>query len=176
MGSFEDESQAKEYWWNKASDLKKAAAMIWLAIDRKVILKPDCERTLLPEFGGSHSVCRLLYGLSLELLFKCLIVAQGQKPPAIHDLMRLSENAGVTYEEAEQKLLHLLTETIRWEGKYPVPLSEDEWNSMCELEGIVLYNAVPLGDGGLCVAAPNDNWGWQPYDNLFEKAASQLTL
>jgi hypothetical protein len=174
MATFKDEENSKEYWWNKASDLRRAAGTIWLATNCKLALQEDGKETDLPEIGGSNSVCWMLYGLSLELLFKCLIVAAGTKPAPTHDLGKLSQAAGVKYSVKELKLLAFLQQSVVWDGKYPVPKNEEVWEKMCELEGDLLFDPEPMG--GSFVSKPNKNWGWKPYDELFEKAARLLKL
>ena len=63
----------------------------------------------------------MLCGMSLELLYKAVIVAQKEPVPATHDLVRLSEKAGDYVTRKQAGILELLTACIVWEGRYPVP-------------------------------------------------------
>ena len=63
----------------------------------------------------------MLCGMSLELLYKAVIVAQKEPVPATHNLLRLSEKVGDHVTRKQAGILELLTACIVWEGRYPVP-------------------------------------------------------
>jgi HEPN domain-containing protein len=67
--------------------------------------------------------------LSLELSLKAILVAQKKKYQAIHRLKDLSDAAGVKVEKDQEKTLELLSESLIWLGRYPIPKSEGQWNN-----------------------------------------------
>jgi len=67
--------------------------------------------------------------LSLELLFKAILVAKGVEVPKIHKLRILCNKAEVRLSEDQNFTLDLLTESLLWLSRYPAPQSEFDWNN-----------------------------------------------
>lgn len=67
--------------------------------------------------------------LSLELIFKAILAANGETIPSIHFLRELCVRAQVELDEHQKFTLDLLTESILWLGRYPVPKSEAQWDN-----------------------------------------------
>lgn len=76
--------------------------------------------------GGSR-VYLLNGALSIELLLKAIIVAKGKIAPKHHDLLDLARNANVGYVANQRATLELLTQILKWSGRYPVPNKEEDW-------------------------------------------------
>jgi len=67
--------------------------------------------------------------LSLELSLKAILVLQKREYQHIHRLNELSNAAGVKVGKNQEKTLELLSESLSWLGRYPVPKSESQWNN-----------------------------------------------
>ncbi len=66
--------------------------------------------------------------LSIELLLKAIIVAKGGMVPKTHKLSKLAFTAGITFTPNQEATLELLAEVLRWRGRYPIPLYEEDWD------------------------------------------------
>jgi len=112
------------YWHNKSSDLRAAAGSVWYCMEqsRKVCI---AEELNLPKgFDievAAWPVYRMLCGLSLELIYKAVIVAKNEQPNNTRNLAELATTAGIGLDKNMRGVLDLLTEGILWEGKYPSP-------------------------------------------------------
>lgn len=74
----------------------------------------------------------LLYGASLENIFKAVVVFQNQNslnlkrlPKSVlsHDLEKLAKTAGMSVSQNEIELLNWVAELVVWRGRYPVPVT-----------------------------------------------------
>ena len=66
--------------------------------------------------------------LSLELILKAVLASKLIDIPIRHDLLELSDLALIPITEHQRKTLDLLTATIIWSGRYPVPNKESKWD------------------------------------------------
>jgi len=66
--------------------------------------------------------------LSIELLLKAIIVANGGKAPKTHELLRLARDAGVAFSNDQEATLEWLSEILKWSGRYPVPNKAEDWD------------------------------------------------
>jgi|SRR5665647_361500 len=133
MQSWSKEEQKRRdsepmYWFNKSSDLRASAGAIWYCIERK------SDSTVTEELGlgngfdmslATWPVYLMLCGLSLELIYKSVIVAVNGKPTTGHKLNTLAKSAGIPLTKDEEGLLGILMQSIYWHGKYPSPLPKD---------------------------------------------------
>src|ERR1019366_5418212 len=78
---------------------------------------------------GSVRVFLVNVALSLELLLKAIIVAQGESAPPIHALRDLADKAGVDFTKSQKATLELLEEIFKWSGRYPVPNKASDWDT-----------------------------------------------
>ncbi|MGE0467813.1 MAG: HEPN domain-containing protein [Nitrospira sp.] len=67
--------------------------------------------------------------LSLELSLKAILVSRKKTYPTTHRLKVLSDAAGVVVEKDQEKTLEILSESISWLCRYPIPNSEGRWNN-----------------------------------------------
>jgi HEPN domain-containing protein len=66
--------------------------------------------------------------LSIELLLKAVIVAQGGKARITHELLGLAHDSGVAFSKNQEATLEWLSEVLKWSGRYPVPNKEEDWD------------------------------------------------
>jgi len=156
--------KAPLWWYDKSSDFRASAGALWLSMD-------DSQSTFYAEklnlgagFRMSVAVFPvfiMLCGMSLELIYKAISVAKGQKVEPNHRLCELAKSAGIKIDKKAEDYLKDLTEYIIWEGKYPVPKDKNKesffrqpnriinWNSFNELWGdaadIFYQNYEPKG-------------------------------
>lgn len=175
MGNFDDDRNYSLAWYNTANHLRGSAAALCLVKEGVLLPTVETACTEYPYRNISHTVIWMLYGLSLEVIYKSIIVEEGGEPPFSHDLCTLADKAGLSYVQKEKELLSLYREAIEWDGKYPVPKTQAIYEKMCALETEVLFDAEPFGSSKLKILTPNQNWGWEAYDKLYDKAAVKLT-
>ncbi len=65
-------------------------------------------------------VYTMLFGMSIELILKAIIVESGKNFVFTNDLVDCAKNADFPLTDEEKNILHLLTECITWDGRYPV--------------------------------------------------------
>ncbi len=107
---FELRQENPAYWHSKSHDLLVSARTLWEAMQENRDLEINCWATY-----------KMLMGMSFELLIKSHCVGAGIKFGQIHDLVALAKTANLTTSSNENKLLHLLSEYILWDGRYPIP-------------------------------------------------------
>jgi hypothetical protein len=136
--------------------LRYAADQLWkkVSLPRKLYEKykkkglPDSQiadllnrRPLPPMFLASP--CFLLYGLALENLIKGAYLAKYPNDVRRlkevwrnkgHDLEWLAKKAGIVgFQKEDSEMLHLLSETIVWRGRYPMSW-KGYWNTSQALD------------------------------------------
>lgn len=92
--------------------------------EASIILYEQQER-----LSGALRIFQFNAALSLELIFKAVLAANGETIPSIHFLRELCVKAEVELGEHQKFTLDLLTESILWLGRYPVPKSEAQWDN-----------------------------------------------
>lgn len=161
------------YWLNKSSDLHAAAAALWYSVDAEV------SDPIVARFGlGSGfamaaavpDVFRMLCGMSLELLLKAILVSKRLDVPHKHDLVALAESAAVPLDDRDRGLYAILTECVRWDGRYPVSKTLDEFEDLAELEERLLTDVIGTS-GRLVFRQGNDALSWDGFDRLWKQAA-----
>jgi hypothetical protein len=174
MERYEREKKLSIYWFNHANDLRGAAGAVWFAIENE---SHQVHNFLEMESGYSFSVAcppvfLMLCGLSLELLFKALIVEIGGQPPVTHDLRKLSLEAQITINADDLELIDLLTDHIKWAGKYPVPKGERaEWDKHAGRMFAALTEPVP--DLSIAAFRRNDRLDWKDYSRIWNDCSSR---
>ncbi len=108
-------------------------------------------------------------------MFKGIIIERNQQPAKSHDLPGLARSANLAFDAHETELLEILSAAIVWDGRYPVPLKEDAWNRLIELESSKLFDSTPLSNNStLTVATSNDELNWESYSVLWDRACTEL--
>ncbi len=82
----------------------------------------------LSSIPGGKLVILTNTALSIELLFKAIIVAKGGIAPKTHKLFGLAGDAGVAFSNNQEATLEWLSEILKWSGRYPVPNKEKDWD------------------------------------------------
>jgi hypothetical protein len=139
------------YWYNKSSDLRGSAGALWIS-RQKAFSTAIVKKLHLGEGfsmgAATPSVYLMLCGMSLELLYKAILVATRQKVPHEHILVKLAKLAGVSVGADETALLRILTESIVWDGRYPVPKTVASFDELRKLRSKHLWESKPLGPRG----------------------------
>lgn len=172
MSIYKRRKEASLWWYNKSSDLRASAAALKFSCD------PEYARTFSEQYGlgqgfimgvAVRSVYLMLCGMSLELLFKAIVVERGLVVnDSSHELVAHASSAGVKYSSKEKKLLLILTHSIVWQGRYPTPKKEGPWDEFSKLVGESLYSEVhPNGP----IKRRNGALDWNGYEILWFKAA-----
>jgi HEPN domain-containing protein len=112
--TFANQRSKEESWYNSAVSFHEGARILAQHKD---------------SFPGGTRVLLVNVALSLELLLKAIIVAQGESPPPIHELGNLANKAGVGFTKSQKATLELLGEIFKWSGRYPVPNKESDWDA-----------------------------------------------
>lgn len=157
---FHQRKSISAYWHNKATDLHASAGVLWRAIEA-----PLEEQTAFSYAVACWPVYQMLCGMSLELLFKATIVATGKEPKTTHKLVNLAEAAGVVFEPKDIALLKILSESVIWDGRYPVPKEEGHYQMLNDLHWEHLHDHVP--GAGLDIRRQNDNLAWESFNRMW---------
>lgn len=110
-------------------------------------------------------VYQMLCGMALELLIKATIVAQQKEPKHTHELLDLADQAGLPTRTEDHDVLRLLSGSIIWEGRYPVPKQEKHFSSQAELQIKVLFDEASIGS--LKMLRGNDALSWEHFCSLW---------
>jgi len=171
MERYQREKTLSIYWANRANDLRGAAGAVWFAIENGG--KTDQIHKFLGMedwyafSAGCPSVFLMLCGLSLELLFKALILELREKPPASHDLRVLCGLAQITMSADDLQLVDLLTDHTKWAGRYPVPLgNRTEWDQHYDRMTAALSDSID--SQGIKIRRWNDRLDWKDYSRIWE--------
>jgi hypothetical protein len=135
-------------WHNKAWHLMGAAGALWACQNNDRSKEIVGELGLETEFSMGQALGEpylMLCGLSLELLFKAIVVAKRGKPMKHHNLRALATNASVELTEKQKGQLDFLSEYVTWAGRYPVSKERDAFNKLPKLrfEHLLLYEKLP---------------------------------
>lgn len=122
---------------------------------------------------AAFPVFPMLCGLSLELMYKAICVAKSINFNKEHNLPKLCKLAEVPATEEEYQFLALFTESVVWEGKYPVPTEKrkDALESINDLWSTLLYEEVKEIKG-IKFKRYNGRLSWETFNILWDKACS----
>ncbi|GKL83056.1 hypothetical protein NUKP62_44630 [Klebsiella variicola] len=163
------------HWFNRASDLRASAHVLWLSMESK-----DIQQRM--GYGGGFSlevacnpVYHMLCGLALELILKAVIVQRSEKVPEVHDLNLLAKLAEVSVNTKRKELLKFYTAAIVWTGRYPVPAKcdDDKLLDYWALASSVLTDRVK-GFGNLNVRKGNGAANWDKFQLLFNEISEKF--
>ena len=122
-------ANAPMWWYNKSCHLRAAATVLRVATE--VCDYSDLAKTLgsadaINDIAYAEPVYEMLCGMSLELIYKAVLVAKHESYPDSHDLNDLAARAGINCTENIRNSLNLFTHAVIWNGRYPVPREKDE--------------------------------------------------
>ena len=166
---FERRKNLAIYWYNKSSDLRGAAGALWVSMDvansKEIVEKLGLGKGFSMKVATAP-VYGMLCGMSLELLYKAIVVAKGAEPNTnSHKLTDLAKEAGVSVTEQQEGLLEVLSEYIIWNGRYPVPKKQEYMQHLNELVTEHLYDREPFGKTYLL--RPNGALNWESFNILW---------
>lgn len=125
---FQKMSEQSQYWLNCAKDLNAAVRVLYLCSDQ--FLQFEKKKIGLSEsFSLDIALNRpilLNAGYAIELMLKACLVLQKSNIKG-HNLINLSERAGVVFDENQKCTLRILSDAVTWWGRYPTPLSKEEF-------------------------------------------------
>ena len=177
MGTFTEQQTISTYWYNKASDLRASAAAVHHAI--------HADETFPKDDYGLSAGCRMdvacplvypmLWGMAIEALIKAVILERGIEIRQSHNLNQLARDASITFTAEQQKLLQILSDAIYWDGRYPVPKNQQQWDNLSDLKGETLYDKRPLSETStLQVLSRNDKLNWESIQELWVPPMEEL--
>ena len=172
-GRFERDRDLCISWYNKASDLLGAAGAVWLAQDEEYSRTAVARLGLVSNYSMKAAVgpvYRMLCGMALELLYKAIVVAKGGVVETSHDLAALAANAGVEVSENERGLLSILSESVIWAGRYPVPKDPKYMDKFIDLSSKYLFDTTPVGKSNF--RGTNHALAWEHFKALWDKGDS----
>jgi hypothetical protein len=165
--------KSKESWHIKAWHLMGAAGALWACKNEQRSTELVKELGLATEFSMEHALWRpslMLCGMSLELLFKAIVVAKGETPDtSSHELPELARLAGVPLTSKQKGLLEVLTAYIYWAGRYPVPKDSKYYVPLIKLEHQHLFNTRKVGSSFVEVL-PGTQLDWEHFHKLWKHA------
>lgn len=175
MNCFEQRKAESRYWFNKSSDLRAAAAALWLSTESDIASKivNDCGLgTGFCMAAATPPVFHMLCGMAMELAFKALTVEKGGTVnEGSHKLANLVESTGLSYTPAELELLGVLTHYIVWAGRYPTPKKEGDMTEFDESWNKTMFDPTPTER--LKARRPKDALDWASFDSLWSRAANE---
>lgn len=133
MDEFDRHKTKHQYWYNKARHLRSSAGAVWYCMENDK--SQNISKEMGISCGDSFFVFPMLCGLALELLYKAICVKNDKIFANTHSLEKLANIAGVSVPSEMLPTLKLFTESIIWDGKYPVPTDKkrqafDEINNL----------------------------------------------
>lgn len=170
---FERRKRLAIYWYNKSSDLRGSAGALWASMDTTRSKEITEELGLGKGFsmkiatGPVYGIC----GMSLELLYKAIVVAKGEEPNTnSHKLSDLAKDAGMSVTVQQVGLLEILSEYIMWNGRYPVPKKHENMQHLNDLSSKYLYEKNPFGKS--YILRPNGALNWESFNMLWSEGHS----
>jgi len=158
-------------WYNKSCDLRASSGALWFSMKNELLKKISSELNLgKGRSANTWAVYLMLCGLSLELIYKAILVVKKQQVSTKHTLKNLADLAGIHSDRRKEDLLAILTEAIIWDGKYPVPRDEQQGKmvELSKIENRSLFDYVEWKS--LKIPRPNNELGWDSFNNLWTEA------
>lgn len=165
------------HWFNRASDLRASAHVLWLVMESKPVQKDL-------GYGGGFSVSiacypvyQMLCGLALELVMKAVLTQKKIPLKKTHDLNSLANDLGLPINDKMKNLLKYYKHYIEWSGRYPVPLSgkDEDLTSFFALASSVTMTRAPSVEGSkLKVYRSNGATNWENFDAIWCSVAEMF--
>ncbi len=168
MNQFEKRNEVAIYWFNKSSDLRGSAADLWTSQEEKqsesIVQKCGLGQGFIMA-AAVGSVFWMLCGMSLELQYKAIIVAKGERAVHSHDLVKLAKLVGLHVDKKTETVLKILTESIIWYGRYPVPKTQEPMENLHDLLDDFFYDDAPPGK--FKIRKRNVSLSWNLFNRLW---------
>jgi hypothetical protein len=171
---FDRQKKFSIYWEQSADELHASACSLWFSMQNGNE-HPNMRHVVTPALP-SHSISyvrvyRMLFGMSLELLFKSMLITQGKPPIYKHDLNLLANAVGVTLTKESSDVLKLLSHSIVWEGRYPAPKDQSEFDSWRENEFEIANDRIT--GSRLNIRRPNARLDFDSLERIWESVLAE---
>jgi hypothetical protein len=173
QSSFERKKKAPLWWYNKASDLHASAGALWLTIkgdNRRIVSRLGFHKNFSMPVA-CYSVYEMLFGMSIELILKAIFVASQFDVPYTHNLVSLAENLDIELTQEERQIFNILTDSIIWDGRYPVPKNQDSFENYHDRVAKQLFTTKRIGSIKKA-KVPNNNLNWENLNPIWNKLSS----
>lgn len=164
INQFNEMSENPVYWHNKATELFTSAGVIWKAMNSGNGL-----------YGQCYSTYKMLMGMSFEALLKGLCIKSRKATTAdliSHDLLKISAIIELSLSKAEKKVLMLLSDYIKWAGKYPIPKNSAQLQQYRTMVDSTEFDKVNLG--GFKVSFSNNALDYEELTPLWRRLSDEL--
>jgi hypothetical protein len=162
------------YWEEHAHELHAAACVLWHSDNEKRGMNAISEPGI-PEreshYVHTERVIRMLFGMSLELLFKSVSCHLGKKIVKSHSLTSLAQSLNMCFTQDEKNALDLLSYSIKWEGRYPVPIDSGSFDRTTKLLTEIGTDRVP--GSKINIRTPNQQLELPFLQKLWEKSIGE---
>jgi HEPN domain-containing protein len=111
--TFANQQSNEDSWYRSAISFHEGTEILWQHTD---------------SIRRGSLVALMNSALSIELLLKAIIVANGGVAPQHHKLPDLARDADIAFSKSQKATLELLREVLEWSGRYPVPNTEQTWD------------------------------------------------
>lgn len=165
---FQLSKEISNYWYNCASDLNGATRVLYAAQSNQVYAVKELD--LPSSFSlqvALHRPVLLNAGLAIELILKASLIRLKQfdeQKHRTHNLIKLAQDAGVSYTPAQKCTLQILSDSSEWYGRYPKPNKVHQY-----LDNIANWGKLRkikrLGTLSVTIA---DESKWPTYQNYIE--------
>lgn len=172
---FDRRKDSPLWWLNKSSDLHASAGALWVVMLEDKSQKFQNSLSLGKGFSMGAAcwpVYQMLFGMSFELILKAIIVVSKKTLVHTHKLITLADNTDLHLTKPERDILILLTESIVWEGKYPVPKQKEHLDNHYKKANEVLFDSHKMGD--FEVRRSNKTFDWENLNALWSKMSSHF--
>lgn len=172
---FEIRKNSPLWWHNKASDLFASAGAL-----HYVMKVPDEEELADLGFERGFSmvvacspVYEMLFGMSFEALLKAICVVKGKEVPATHALVDLVNLADIAISEKEKAVFEYLTESVVWNGRYPVPKKQAFLEKHWKHGNDLLFDKLPK-QGAVQFKIANDTLSWEKLSTTWRRLSNEF--
>lgn len=173
MNTYNKRGSTPIYWFNKAMDIKASAGVIWLAIEEGY--SPNIENKLGFGKGFSlkiacHQTFLMLCGLSLELLFKSIILSKNIKIPQTHNLYKLLTLCQIEYTQNEIEIINILSNYVIWSWKYPIPKTKEDYDKFLDAQQKYFWEKEKnsINKSGMIMLRRKASFNWENFDTIWK--------
>lgn len=122
--NFKHRKENSSFWYQKSVSLYASASLIWEGMgstrEREFIKRLDLKSEFSVELGCLDNYL-MMFGLSYEVMLKAICIEKSIAFENSHKIHELVKDAKIILSEDESHLLKLLSESVIWEGRYPIP-------------------------------------------------------
>lgn len=152
---FQRRKDISTYYWNCASDLHATALIFGHAREPNFCMTSE-DLGLGKGFSLALAISPPFWlnaGMSIELLLKAIGKVLDRPEKHSHSLNDLCQHVGIQVSDDVMAILNILTESIYWSGRYPVPKTISDWErasqvwsnvwSVPDKEGLLIRKKIP---------------------------------